>query len=125
LALKNISPNKKIDAILCKIINIEAKTGKAISENPTIRIFRGKSGIRYDGAIHEQPLKYGKTLISANITDVSFVIYHTGYSITIMPEKVHRNLRILESEIEKNNITNLTYYYMSSSHMFSGTMKKL
>jgi glycosyltransferase involved in cell wall biosynthesis len=123
-ALKHISPNKKIDAILCKIINIEVKTGRAISENPTIRIFRGKSGIRYDGAIHEQPLKYGKTLISANITDVSFVIYHTGYSITIMPEKVHRNLRILESEIEKNNITNLTYYYMSSSHYVLGNYEE-
>jgi len=32
----------------------------------------------------------------------------------LLPEKVDRNLKILEKEIEKNNITNLTYYYMSS-----------
>jgi glycosyltransferase involved in cell wall biosynthesis len=114
--IKHINPNKIFDAILCKIINIEVQLGRVISENPTIRIFRGKTGIRYEGAIHEEPLKRGKTLKAANITDVSLIIYHTGYSIAVLPEKIQRNLNILEKEIENNRITNLTYYYMSSSH---------
>ena len=33
-----------------------------------------------------------------------------------MPEKIQRNLKILEKDIENNVITNLTYYYMSSMH---------
>jgi glycosyltransferase involved in cell wall biosynthesis len=114
--LKHVHPNKALDAIVCKILNIEVQLGRIISENPTIRIFRGKSGIKYEGAIHEQPLKKGKTPVAANITDVSIIVYHTGYSLTILPEKIQRNLKILENEIKNNRITNLTYYYMSSSH---------
>lgn len=114
--LKHISPNKNIDALLCKLINIDVQFGRIISENPAIRVFRGKTGIRYEGSIHEQPLKHGKTLNAANITDVSLIIYHTGYSHAVLPEKIKRNLKILEQDIKDNKITNLTYYYMSQSH---------
>lgn len=114
--LERISNNKTVDAVLCKIINIDVQSGRVLSENPTIRIFRGKSGIRYEGAIHEQLLKHGRLPTSANITDVSLIVYHTGYSADLMPEKIQRNLKILEKDIENNIITNLTYYYMSSMH---------
>ena len=46
--LERISNNKTVDAVLCKIINIDVQSGRVLSENPTIRIFRGKSGIRYE-----------------------------------------------------------------------------
>lgn len=114
--LERISNNKTVDAVLCKIINIDVQSGRVLSENPTIRIFRGKSGIRYEGAIHEQLLKHGRLPTSANITGVSLIVYHTGYSADLMPEKIQRNLKILEKDIENNVITNLTYYYMSSMH---------
>lgn len=114
--IERVSHIKTIDAVLCKIINIDTQSGRVLSENPTIRIFRGKSGIRYEGAIHEQLLKHGRLPTSANITDVSLIVYHTGYSADLMPEKIQRNLKILEKDIENNVITNLTYYYMSSMH---------
>ena len=114
--LKYMLNNKDYDAILCKMINIEGCESKVISVNPIIRIFKGKSGIRYSGAIHEQPFINGKVLRAANIYDVSLIIYHTGYSNTLLPQKYSRNLVLLNERIKNNDIDNLTYYYMSASH---------
>lgn len=114
--LKYMLNNKDYDAILCKMINIEGCESKVISVNPIIRIFKGKSGIRYSGAIHEQPFINGKVLRAANIYDVSLIIYHTGYSNTLLPQKYSRNLEYLNKLIDNNEIDNLTYYYMSASH---------
>lgn len=113
---KSIHNNKEIDAVLCRMINTEGINGKIISENPTVRIFRGRCGIRFSGAVHEQPLKNGKPFSAVRITDFNLLIYHTGYSSVLLPEKIKRNLKILEEEIANNHITNLTYYYMSSMH---------
>ncbi len=113
---KHIHNNKAIDAVLCRMINTEGFNGKILSENPTVRIFRGRCGIRFSGAVHEQPLKNGNSFSAAKVTDFNLLIYHTGYSSAILPEKIKRNLKILENEIANNQITNLTYYYMSSMH---------
>ncbi len=112
--LKRINNNKEYDAILFKMYHTEGYNGRIISVNPTVRAFRGHNKIRFFGAIHEQPLNKDNTLYAADITDYSLVIYHTGYSSVLLPEKVNRNLEILKNEIANNNITNLTYYYMSS-----------
>lgn len=114
--LKYMLNNKDYDAILCKMINIEGSESKVISVNPIIRVFKGKSGIRYSGAIHEQPFRNGKVLRAANIYDVPLIIYHTGYSNTLLPQKYSRNLVLLNERIKNNDIDNLTYYYMSASH---------
>lgn len=112
--LKHFNDNKKYDAILFKMYNTEGYSGRIISVNPIVRAFRGHNKIRFFGAVHEQPLNKDNTLNAANITDYSLIIYHTGYSTSILPEKVSRNLEILKNEIADNNITSLTYYYMSS-----------
>lgn len=112
--LKTIHNNKGYDAILFRMLHSEGYNGRIISESPTVRAFRGHNRIRFFGAIHEQPLNKDNTLYAANITDCPLVIYHTGYATTILPEKSRRNLEILKKEIANNNITNLTYYYMSS-----------
>ena len=112
--LKHFNDNKKYDSILFKMYNTEGYNGKIISINPIVRAFRGHNKIRFSGAVHEQPLNKDNTLNAANITDYSLIIYHTGYSTSILPEKVSRNLEILKNEIADNNITSLTYYYMSS-----------
>lgn len=112
--LKRINNNKEYDALLFKMLHTEGYNGRIVSENPTVRAFRGNKGIRYLGAVHEQPLNNNKTLYAANISDYSLIVYHTGYSSVLLPEKVNRNLEILKDEIANNHITNLTYYYMSS-----------
>ena len=96
--------NKDYDAILCKMYNIEGSQSKIISESLTIIVF-GKTGIRYSGSIHEQPLKNGIKLRIAHINDVSLIIYHTGYSYSLH----HKNiLGILNcnKRIEDNKIDN-------------------
>jgi glycosyltransferase involved in cell wall biosynthesis len=112
--LKKLNDNNRFDAILFKMYNTEGYSGRIISVNPIVRAFRGHNKIRFFGAVHEQPLNKDNTLNAANITDYSLIIYHTGYSTSILPEKVSRNLEILKNEIADNNITSLTYYYMSS-----------
>lgn len=114
LVLRRVNNNKAYDAVLFKMLHSEGYNGSIISMNPAVRVFRGKQGIRYVGAIHEQALNKNNTLYAANITDYSLIVYHTGYSSVLLPEKVNRNLEILKKEIANNQITNLTYYYMSS-----------
>jgi len=113
---KHVDKDKAIDSVLCKMVNIDGYNGRIISVNPIVRILRGKCGIRFSGAVHEQPLKNNNPLMSVNITDYNLIIYHTGYSSALIPEKAKRNIEILEKEIANNQITNLTYYYMSSSY---------
>ena len=111
---KSIHNNRGYDAVLFRMIHTEGYNGRIISENPTVRAFRGHNIIRFTGAVHEQPLNKDNTLYAANITDYSLVVYHTGYSSVLLPEKINRNLELLKDEIANNRITNLTYYYMSS-----------
>jgi len=112
--IKRINNDKSYDSILFKMLHTEGFNGRVISVNPAVRAFRGKQKIRFVGAVHEQPVNKDNTLYAANITDYSLTVYHTGYSSVLLPEKVNRNLEILKKEIENNNISNLTYYYMSS-----------
>jgi glycosyltransferase involved in cell wall biosynthesis len=114
--LNHVSPNKEFDAVLCRMINTDGFNGRELAENPIIRVLRGNRAIRYAGAVHEQPLKNGKPLKAARISDVNLIIYHTGYAVSVMPEKLQRNLKLLNEQVIKNNIDNLTYYYMSSIH---------
>ncbi|NLM74439.1 MAG: glycosyltransferase [Clostridiaceae bacterium] len=113
--LKRINNDKDHDAVLFKMCHTEGYNGRIISVTPTVRAFRGLNKIRFFGSVHEQPLNKDNTLYAANMTDYdSLVVYHTGYSSVLLPEKVNRNLEILKNEIVNNNITHFTYYYMSS-----------
>jgi glycosyltransferase involved in cell wall biosynthesis len=112
--LKRVYGKKEFDGVLCKMVNIERLSGRVISENPILRIFRGNVGIRYIGAIHEYPVKSGESLKAASINDTSLIIYHTGYSSDILSGKTRRNLEILEDQISKGFKDDKTYYYMSS-----------
>jgi len=112
--LKYVHNQKNYDAVIFKMYNTEGHNGTLISVNPIVRAFRGHNRIRFSGDIHEPPVNKDNTLNAANITDCPLVIYHTGYASAVLPEKSKRNLEILKSEIKNNNITNLTYYYMSS-----------
>lgn len=122
--LKRVYGKKEFDAILCKMINVEGVNGKVISENPIMRIFRGNSGIRYTGAVHEYPVKNGKPLNAAIINDLSLIIYHTGYSSAILTDKIQRNLDILKKQIENNITDDKTYYYMSSMNKSLGNYEE-
>ena len=53
---------------------------------------------------------------AANITDVSIIVYHTGYSHYIT-RKIQRNLKILENEIKTIELlTDLLLYEFIPLH---------
>jgi len=114
--LKKILDEQEYDALLCRMINTDGYNGKKLSENPTVRIFRGNRDIRYKGAVHEQLVKQDKNVKIIHMKDLPLIIYHTGYSSNLLPEKTKRNLKILEDEVKNNIITNQTYYHISAMH---------
>lgn len=92
---------KEIGAILCRLIDIDSDNKNMVRGGMLqVRIFRNVPQIAYVGAIHERlqvlegnfVMQYCKT----------FVIYHTGYSSSIVKQKAARNLAIL-LEKEKEN----------------------
>ncbi len=92
--------NKKIGALMCRLINIDTDNmNKVIGSMMQVRIFRNISGIRYQGAVHEQLVAEGKGLVMQYCKGLT--IYHTGYSTSLVRQKAARNLPIM-LEKEKN-----------------------
>jgi len=114
--LNQIHPKIKYDTVQCRMIHTDGYKGKVISENPAIRIFRSNRLIRFDGAIHEKPLKNNKPLKSVFLNNLELLIYHTGYELSILQEKFKRNLSLLEEQEKNNDIDHMTYYYLSASN---------
>lgn len=95
--------NKKIGAIMCQLINIDADNrNKIISTMIQVRIFRNNKDIYYKNPVHEQiATRPGKYIMQKcfNLT-----IMHTGYSSSIVHRKAERNLPILKQK-EKMAVT--------------------
>lgn len=86
--------NKRIGAIMCRLINIDADNmNKVIGSMMQVRVFRNMPGIRYKGAVHEQLVAEVKGCIMQYCK--ALTIYHTGYSASLIRQKAERNLPIL------------------------------
>lgn len=107
--------NNSIDAIICKIINIDKERKIILDENITIRIFK-KKNIKYKNKIHEKLCKKSSELNCISISISKLGIYHTGYSKNIIERKLKRNLKLLLSEFEKGDRSPLMYYYLSDCY---------
>ena len=93
------SLNKNIDAVICKIVNVNADdNNKYISSFYNIRIFRNNKNLRYQNKVHEMLKKKTEQLNLYKLPN-DIEIYHTGYSTSIVKEKLARNLKILQEEI--------------------------
>lgn len=92
-----------IGVVLCKLINIDRDNhDKVINTILQSRIFRNMPNIRYKGAVHEQLMNFGDKL--QMVCNANLVVFHTGYSSSIVREKSRRNLPIL-LEREKQAVT--------------------
>ncbi|MFC7373024.1 glycosyltransferase [Fictibacillus iocasae] len=114
--LSQIHSKKKYDTVQCRMIHTNGYKGNVISENPAIRIFRNDKQTRFEGAIHEKPLKNSKPLNSVLINNFELIIYHTGYELSILQTKFKRNLALLKTQEKNNQIDHMTYYYLSASY---------
>jgi len=115
-ALKSVHNSKSIKGVLCKMIHTDGYNGRVLYETPNLRIFRGNCGIRFEGAIHEEPRINHRPFKLTELHNSNLLIYHTGYALALVTEKNRRNLEILNRQVANNEITSLTYYYLSLTH---------
>ena len=85
--------------ILCRWVNFDEDADMKLQGAAVqLRIFRNLRVLRYKGRIHEAldvPKRY-KVLVTKDIE-----IHHTGYSKTLAPNKLRRNRRLLEMDINE------------------------
>ncbi|MCX7780184.1 MAG: glycosyltransferase [Negativicutes bacterium] len=117
---------KKIDmtkhnAIGCKITNIDIdNNSRVIDTFLNVRIFKNDKNIRYRNNVHEglYHIKNGKLDILVLYDDV--VVYHTGYSSSIVKGKAERNLEILLENIDKHGDCPDYYRYLCDCYLSTG-----
>ena len=122
--LEQLGKNLKADVLTCTWVNVDTDRGNhVISKEYVQRIFRNLPYLRYRGAIHEH-LSAGKRDSSIiNVLDESFVIYHTGYSSSLMEAKGHRNLALLRAEAERNGFNEEQAVYFCDCYFGLGDME--
>lgn len=113
--------NLSIGGINLQIINhIDEKDDSIISKHRYTRLFRNHKSIRFTGRIHEQI----RESIEENydIYDSDLVIEHFGYR-TIDKEKLERNTRLLEKDLE-SEADDWKYYHLAETHFSAGDKEK-
>lgn len=91
--------NPKADALVCKIINVDADAeNELINEFYNLRMFRNVPWLRYKNKVHEMLTK-ANGAIQLMILDTGVEIYHTGYTKSIIRQKLERNLALLQKDI--------------------------
>ncbi len=124
--LNKYNKDRKIGAILCRLINIDIDNmDRIIDSMLQVRIFRRDSKISYVGAVHEQLHTYGKyTMQFCKDLD----ILHTGYSSSLIRKKGERNLPILE-KMEREATTQKEkarlYAYLMDAYNMPGQYEKM
>jgi len=98
--LKKIYADKKYDAIGVRIINIDKdQADKELSSFFTVRIFRNRNNLQYKNVIHEELFNMEGPLKIFTQDQIILPVYHTGYSSSIIVQKLKRNLAVILQEI--------------------------
>ena len=115
--LNKIHGNYKVAGIITDLYNIDAdNNNQIISKTYQVRIFRRDKHLRYWGAIHELLVNNLKNKTRSFIKH-DFLIYHTGYSQSIIKKKMQRNLDLILKDIEKNGEDQRYYGYLLECYM--------
>lgn len=114
--ITQVDSNQNIDGLICPLINIDVDKGNSfISEIQSLRIFRHQPTLRFQGNVHEFLTRTNGPLRIAKITgDVE--IYHTGYSSSIIRQKLERNLSLLQEDIRINGEKPVHYPYLADCY---------
>jgi len=111
----------KIGGINLKIINhIDENDDSIISKHRYTRLFRNDKSINFTGRIHEQIRESIEE--KYEIYDSDLVIEHFGYR-TIDKEKLERNTRLLEQDIEAD-ADDWKYYHLAETLFSAGDKDK-
>lgn len=110
-----------IGGINLQIINhIDEHDDKLISKHRYTRLFRRDKHIRFTGRIHEQIRESIEEKYDIYETDL--VLEHFGYK-TIDQDKLERNTRLLEQDIE-SDADDWKYYHLAETHFSGGDKQK-
>lgn len=113
LYMKKIDTNKNFDAIGVRMVNIDKdEADKELSSVVTVRIFRNRPNLKYKNAIHEELFNSDKTIHILIAEQNILQVYHTGYSATIIAEKLKRNLKMILHEIATQGEQPQYYRYL-------------
>lgn len=110
------SPNPDVVGIVTPLVNIDRDNhDKLISVMHQLRLFRRLPDIKYKGKIHEALTNTSTKgrILKLNETTK---IFHTGYSSSVLRQKISRNLDILLSEIAKFGHRPGDYYYLADCY---------
>lgn len=112
LYLLRLKKQNWIDAVTCRIINIDTDVkGRVINSFSNIRIFRNAPYLRYTNNVHENLVNQIKELGIYSLDKV-IDVYHTGYSGSVIKEKLTRNLHLLKQDIKQNGEQPKHYRYL-------------
>jgi len=109
--IEKVHGNRNAEGIKCELINIDQDSGKIISSNEILRIFRNSKKIRYINRIHEELRKNGAPLMCADARGVLSIL-HTGYSAALQAEKARRNLELLKNNADDKK----SAYYLATTY---------
>ena len=116
---------EKIDAIICKIVNINADdNNRYMSSFYNLRIFKNNENLRYENKVHEMLKTKNAEKLRLLKLDNNIEIYHTGYSSSIIKTKLERNLKIMLDEIKKNGEKTWHYGFLCDCYYGLGEYDK-
>lgn len=113
------------NGLLVKMDNIDAASGELLDSFYQLRLVRRQPGLAYQGRIHEELLRDGKSL--DNLYKVSpdlLRIMHTGYSLALSKAKAARNLQILRADIADGRPEQELYRYLCDCYDGLGDQEK-
>lgn len=105
-----------------KVVN-HLSGGHSITHK-NVRLFKANVGLKYVGKLHEN-VNYFENGSKYTNADSNVRIHHTGYLQEVIKDKKKndRNLRIMESEVERNP-GGFSYYNMGCSYVNAGMYEK-
>lgn len=124
--IQQVHPQRKVLGLACRLLNIDQDNHDMVVDSAVqVRIFRNLRSLRYQGKIHEA-LQYcagEKKLQFQFLPDVE--IYHTGYSSSIVREKLRRNMQLLEQKITRQGGEKPEdYHYLMDCYFGLGEYEK-
>ena len=107
-----------IAGLYVNFVNVDADNdNRIISETHLLRVFEKAPTVRYVGKIHEVVHRGGKLLDNVIMPPADMLtIWHTGYSKSIVIEKLKRNLVPLLEELKTSAAPERTYPYLADCY---------
>jgi len=108
--LEWLDGNESIKGVACGRVNIDRDDrNRYMSERLMVRLFRNLPDVRYVGSIHEA---LGGLPDSSLYKADGLLLYHTGYSSSLVRQKLERNLVLLQRQAAREGrVASKDYHY--------------